>query len=153
MGEALNAGEICSRIVVVGERDTPLTAAALRMREHHVGCLVVVDQSDSGRRVVGMLTDRDIVTSVVAKAVDPSTLRVEDVMSTGVVTARESDTMAELLATMRRGGLRRLPVVDARGVLVGLVTLDDLLAILAEQMRTVASAIESGQRRERNARS
>lgn len=152
MAETLNAGEICSRIVVVGERDTPLPAAAQRMREQHVGCLVVVDDTGSGRQVVGMLTDRDIVTSVMAKAVDPTTLRVEDVMSTDVVTARESDTFAELLATMRRQGLRRLPVVDAQGVLVGLVTLDDLLGILAEQMRTVVQAIESEQRRERNAR-
>ena len=152
MAETLNAGEICSRIVVVGERDTPLPAAARRMREQHVGCLVVVDDTGSGRRVAGMLTDRDIVTSVMAKAVDPTTLRVEDVMSTDVVTARETDAFTELLATMRHKGLRRLPVVDAQGVLVGLVTLDDLLGILAEQMRTVVQAIESEQRRERNAR-
>ncbi len=152
MTETLNAGEICTRIVVVGERETPLPAAARRMRELHVGCLVVVDETGGGRRVAGMLTDRDIVTSVMAKGVDPSTLRVEDVMSTEVVTARESDAFAELLATMRRKGLRRLPVVDAQGVLVGLVTLDDLLEVLAEQLRMVVQAIESEQRRERHAR-
>lgn len=122
------------------------------MREQHVGCLVVVEQSGAGRRVLGMLIDRDIVTSVVAEAVDPSTLRVEDLMSTGVVTAREADARAEWLATMRRGGFRRLPVLDAQGALVGLVTLDDVLGILAEQMRAVALAIESGQWRERSAR-
>jgi CBS domain-containing protein len=115
----MNAGEIRTRIAVIGERDAPLPAAARRMREQHVDCLVVVDETGGGRRVAGILTDRDIVTSVMAQGVDPSTLRAEDVMSTGVVTARESDAFAELLATMRRRGLRRLPVVDAQGVLVG----------------------------------
>jgi CBS domain-containing protein len=152
MAESLNAGEICNRIVVLAERDTPLADAAQRMREQHVGCLVVVDETGSGRRVVGILTDRDIVTAVVAKAVAPQTLRVEDVMTTDVVTVGEATPFAELLATMRRKGLRRLPVTDAKGALVGLVTLDDALEILAEQLRTVVSAIESEQRRERKAR-
>lgn len=150
MAETLNAGGICTR--VVGERDRPLPAAAQRMREQHVGCLVVVDETAGGRRVAGILTDRDIVTSVMAKGVDPSTLRVEDVMSTDVVTAQESDAFAELLATMRCKGLRRLPVVDAQGVLVGLPTMDDLLEVLAEQLRMVVQAIESGQWREHHAR-
>jgi CBS domain-containing protein len=152
MAETLNAGEICNRIVVVAERNTTVPAAAQRMREQHVGCLVVVEETGSGRRVVGMLTDRDIVTAVVAKAVDPAKLRVEDVMTTDVVTAQESDAFAAVLATMRRKGLRRLPVTDAKGSLVGLLTLDDLLEILAEQMRTVVLAIGSEQRRERNVR-
>ena len=152
MAESLNAGEICSRIVVVAERDTLLADAAQRMREQHVGCLVVVDETGSGRRVVGILTDRDIVTAVVAKAVAPQSLRVDDMMTTAVVTVGEATPFAEVLATMRRKGLRRLPVTDARGALVGLVTLDDVLEILAEQMRTVVQAIENEQRRERNVR-
>jgi len=152
MNEPLNAGEICNRIVVVAERDTPVLAAARRMREQHVGCLVVVDEAGFGRAVVGMLTDRDIVTAIVAQAVDPATLRVGDVMSAEVVTTRDTDSFAELLGIMRRKGLRRLPVVDGKGALLGLVTLDDLLGILAEQMRTVVQAIESEQRRERTAR-
>lgn len=152
MSETLNAGEICNRIVVVAERETTVPEAAQRMREQHVGCLVVVEETASGRRVIGMLTDRDIVTGIIAKAVDPAKLRVEDVMTTDVVTARESDAFAELLATMRRKGLRRLPVTDAKGSLVGLVTLDDVLEILAEQMRTVVLAIGSEQRRERSVR-
>ena len=152
MAETLNAGEICNRIVVVAERTMTVVGAAQRMREQHVGCLVVVDETASGRVVIGMLTDRDIVTGVIAKAVDPAQLRVEDVMTTHVVTVQESTAFAELLAAMRRKGLRRLPVTDAKGALVGLVTLDDLLEIMAEQMRAVVQAIQSEQRRERNVR-
>lgn len=152
MAETLNAGEICNRIVVVAERETGLFAAAERMREQHVGSLVVVDKTGAGRLVVGMLTDRDIVTGVIAKEVDPAVLRVEDVMSTDVVTVTESTPFAELLSTMRRHGLRRLPVVDEHQVLVGLLTLDDVLEVMAEQMHTLVQAIESEQRRERRVR-
>ncbi|MDH4059376.1 MAG: CBS domain-containing protein [Aquincola sp.] len=152
MNEAMCASEICNRIVVVAERSTTVLAAAHRMREQHVGCLVIVEEAALGRRVVGMLTDRDIVTAVIAKAVDPGKLRVEDVMSAEVITAAESAPFAELLATMRRQGLRRLPIVDAKGMLVGLVTLDDLLELMAEQMRTLVQAIGTEQQRERRTR-
>jgi type II secretory pathway predicted ATPase ExeA len=74
--------------VVEAERDTPSLAAAQRMRDQHAGRLVVVGKTGSGRLVVGRLTDHDIVTGVIAKAVDAATLRVEDVMATDVVTAK-----------------------------------------------------------------
>jgi CBS domain-containing protein len=118
------------------------------MRTHHVGCLVVLDDEAAARRVVGMLTDRDIVTAVVAKEVDPRTLCVEDVMSTDVATALETDSMADMLGAMRRKGLRRLPVTRGDGSFVGLVTLDDLLEIQAEQMKALVMTIEAEQRRE-----
>jgi CBS domain-containing protein len=148
MSEKLSAGDVCNRIVTIAERNLPVLRAAQLMRDHHVGSLVVVDETGAGRLVVGLLTDRDIVTSVVAMEVDPATLVVEDVMSHDVVTALESDSVSDLLRTMRRKGLRRLPVVTPNGALVGLVTLDDLLSLMAEQLREMALAIEAEQRRE-----
>lgn len=152
MGEKLNAGELCNRIVTVATRKMTVTQAAQRMREQHVGCLVIVDETGTGRIVAGILTDRDIVTSVVAKGVDPATLSVEDVMTPEVVMAQEQDSVADLLAMMRRKGVRRIPVATTTGVLLGLVTLDDLLEILAEQMSAMVMAIESEQMRERRLR-
>lgn len=152
MGEKLNAGEICNRIVTVATRKMTVVQAAQRMREQHVGCLVVVDEAGAGRIVVGILTDRDIVTSVVAKAVDANRLTVEDVMTAEVVMALEQDSLADLLAMMRRKGIRRIPVATPEGVLRGLVTMDDVLEILAGQLRTVVLAIESEQMRERRLR-
>lgn len=152
MSKKLSAGEVCNRIVTIADRKLPVQRAAQVMRDHHVGSLVVVEESGAGRRVVGMLTDRDIVTSVVAKEVDPSSLVVEDVMSSDVVTALEDDSVTDLLRTMRRKGLRRLPVVTPAGALVGLVTLDDLLSLMAEQLRDMALAIEAEQRRELQSR-
>jgi CBS domain-containing protein len=152
MSEKLNAGDICNRIVTVAGRDMSLVQAAQLMRDHHVGCLVVVDETDAGRLVVGMLTDRDIVTAVIAQEVEPNTLRVEDVMATDVVTALEEDSVMDLLGLMRRKGLRRIPVTTPGRALQGLVTLDDLLEIFAEQLRALVLAIEAEQLRERKAR-
>jgi CBS domain-containing protein len=73
-------------------------------------------------------------------------------MTAEVVMALEQDSLADLLALMRRKGVRRIPVATPNGVLLGLVTLDDLLEILAEQLRTVVMAIESEQMRERRLR-
>jgi CBS domain-containing protein len=152
MSEKLNAGDICNRIVTVAERDMSLVQAAQLMRDHHVGCLVVVDETGAGRLVAGMLTDRDIVTAVIAQEVDPNTLRVEDVMTSDVVTALEEDSVMDMLGLMRRKGLRRIPVTTPGRALQGLVTLDDLLEIFAEQLRALVLAIEAEQMRERKAR-
>ena len=152
MSEKLNAGDVCNRIVTIAERNMGLVQAAQLMRDHHVGCLVVVDVAGAGRLVTGILTDRDIVTAVVAKELDPRKLRVEDVMSSEVVTVFEHDSILDLLATMRGKGLRRIPVTSAQGALIGLVTLDDLLELMAEQMHSMVQVIETEQLRERKVR-
>lgn len=152
MGERLTTGEICTRSVSIAFRDTPLNGAARLMRENHVGCLVVVDDSAGQRIVVGMLTDRDIVTAVVASDLDPAALSAGEVMTTDLVTAREDDSLIDLMRTMRRKGVRRIPVVGGQGELVGLVALDDVLAILAEEMGLLVAAIDSEGQRERKMR-
>lgn len=152
MREPMNAGGVCNRIVTVAERTMPLLKAAQLMRDRHVGCLVVVNETGAGRSVVGMLTDRDIVTMVVAKELDVNKLLVEDVMIPEVVTALGEDSIKDLLATMKRKGLRRLPVVTSIGILVGLITLDDLLPLMAEQLRDMATVIEAEYLHERRDR-
>lgn len=141
-------GEICSRDVVVTRRDTSVREAAKLMREYHVGALVVVDETGEGRRPVGVLTDRDIVVGIVAKALDPDGLRVDEVMAPQVVTASERAGVAETVELMRAKGVRRVPVVDARGMLVGIVAADDFVDLLAEEMSAIARMIVREQHRE-----
>lgn len=148
MGERLDAGAICTRLVTFAQRTMAVNEAARLMRTHHVGSLVVADDTPAGRVPVGMLTDRDIVTAVVAKDVDPRRLTVEDVMSADLVTVRSDASLIDLLRTMRAKGVRRLPVTDAAGVLVGLVSLDDLLGVITEELRATVAAIEAEQARE-----
>jgi CBS domain-containing protein len=152
MAERLNAGDLCTRSIAFAHRNMAVDEAARMMREQHVGSLVVVDETPDGRVVVGMLTDRDIVTAIVAKVVDPSVVRVGDAMSTDVVTARADDSIVDVLGAMRRKGVRRIPVVDAKGALLGLVALDDVPELVAQELDLVVNAMRSGRRHESVAR-
>lgn len=152
MNEKMTAGDLCNRIVTIAEPGLSVVDAARLMREHHVGCLVVTEGPRDARKVVGMLTDRDIVTAIVAKGVDPARLVVEDVMTSAVVTFGEDDTVMDLLDMMRTKGIRRVPVTTVQGMLVGLMALDDLLEIVAEQLMAVVKAIGAEQARERKTR-
>jgi CBS domain-containing protein len=141
----MNVGEVCSRVVVFAERTMPLNEAARLMRDQHVGSLVVIDETPAGRVPAGMITDRDIVVAVVARELDPRTLSVGEVMGRDLAVAREADSEFDALRVMRRRGIRRLPVIAPDGTLAGLVTLDDLLGLLAEELGNLARAVETEQ--------
>ncbi|HEX5685024.1 MAG TPA: CBS domain-containing protein [Ideonella sp.] len=147
----LTAGDVCTRIVAISFRSVRLAEAAQTMRDQQVGCLVVVEESDPGRTVVGILTDRDIVVSVLAKDQDARYMVVSQAMTADVVTAREEDSVLDVLELMRRKGVRRVPVTGPQAVLVGIVTLDDLLEVVSQEMQALAGAIGSGRARERAA--
>jgi len=152
MGERLTTGEICTRSVTIAFRTTTVDGAARLMRDNHVGCLVVVDEVDGRRIVVGVLTDRDIVTAVVAPGLDAATLTVEDVMTTDLVTAREDDSLIDLMRSMRRKGVRRVPVVGGQDELIGVVTLDDVLGVLSEELSLLVGTVDNEGKRERKMR-
>lgn len=147
----MNIGEICNREVVVAHRDTRLVEAARLMREHHVGSLVVVVERLSERVPVGIITDRDIVVAVVAKELDPRALTVGDVINAGgVLVVREQDSLADALRLMREKGVRRIPVVTKSGALAGIVTIDDLLELVADELNDFVRTV--GQERAREVR-
>lgn len=148
----MNVGEICNREVVVAYRNMTLAEAAGLMREHHVGSLVVVVDRLSERVPVGMLTDRDLAVGVLAMDTDPRTLTVGQVIAGELFTVREQDSMADALRLMRERGVRRVPVLTHSGALAGLVTIDDILDILAEQLGDIVRAIEREQVRETRVR-
>jgi len=126
---AATAMDVCTRAVVTCDAGMPVSEAARKMRKHGVGSLVVVDDGSPGQHVVtGMLTDRDLAIGVVAAERDTQAFRVGDIMSRDVVTARADDSVTSIVALMRHKRVRRIPVTGPEGVLVGIVTLDDLLA-------------------------
>ncbi|OMT59053.1 CBS domain-containing protein [Burkholderia pseudomallei] len=135
----MNAAEICTREVVACRRtDTVLDAAHL-MRDRHVGDLIVVDDAGHAHAPVGMLTDRDIVLSLIAKDVDPAALFVGEIMSAPAAVVHEHDSLWTIAQRMRLMGVRRMPVVNADGALVGMVSVDDLLASVAALFDEIAS--------------
>lgn len=144
--------DICSRGVVIATADDSLRTVAELMRQHHVGSVVVTRDASGVVYPVGIITDRDIVLALVAKDVSPDAVRAGDVMSEPLETADENDEVWQVLERMRTRGVRRLPVVGVRGELIGIVSADDLLELLAEEVVSLARIIGREQRQEANRR-
>jgi CBS domain-containing protein len=117
------------------------------MRQHHVGDVVVVDQEGTRRIPVGIVTDRDIVVEVVAAGLDPSALKIGDLLTGPLVTVDEDEGYAATIYQMTERGVRRVPVVGAGGELVGIITFDDLLRQLATPLAEL-SELAGRERRE-----
>ncbi len=141
----MNVGQICKRSVVTVREFEEITAAARLMREKHVGYLVVVEPIAGADtlRPVGVLTDRDIVVSVIARDVDPRALNVGDVMTRQPVVVGEGAPLSAALKDMRRIGVRRLPVVSGVGHLTGLLSLDDVLDTLSGELVDAAGSVRN----------
>lgn len=137
----MQIGEICTRDVVVCERDTNAVELAQLMRDRHVGDVIVVEPVEGRAVPVGIVTDRDLVLDVLAEEADPATLAAGDLMSAELVTARDTEVVYDAVWHMRSKGIRRLPVVDARGFLVGVLTADDVTAFLAEELAQIARIV------------
>jgi CBS domain-containing protein len=147
----MRIGEICTVPPVYCVREETVQGAAMLMRKHHVGDLVVIEPN--GERVpVGILTDRDIVVSVIALGLDPASLLVGDIMSDDLLTTSENDDVYETIERMRYRGIRRVPVVNSAGGLTGMVSADDLLEFLAEEMGELSRISSHQQSHEKRAR-
>ncbi len=144
--------EFCNRDVVFATRDMSLPEAAQLMREYHVGDLVVVDEVDGKRVPVGIVTDRDMVIEVIAKSLDLTEFSVGDIMGPQLVSAQEQEGVFETIRLMRTKGIRRVPVVNQEGGLVGIISADDILDLLAEEMVELAKVAPREQEREAKTR-
>jgi len=131
-------GQMRTPNVVVTYPDEPLAGAARTMRDNHVGALVVLDPRDPQRRPQGILTDRDIVRGQLLKEADLHCLNVGDVMTSNPLVLPLHMGLSEAIGTLKSRGVRRAPVVDGDGGLVGIVTLDDLLPALARNLQDLA---------------
>lgn len=144
----MTAGEVCNRKVVVATPDTTVVDAAALMKTYHVGDLVVVERLDGERMPIGILTDRDIALSV-DRLVRLPHLNIEDVMTRAPVTAREGVNLYDVLKRMQSHGIRRLPIVNERGGLEGILTFDDVIELLSEELTDLAKLVVREQKRER----
>jgi CBS domain-containing protein len=145
----MNVAEVCTREVLLVRAEQPLVEAAREMRARHVGALVVVEERGGSVHPVGMLTDRDIVCGQFAHQADLNCLTVAEVMAAPAATVSEHQSVEQAISLLRIRGVRRAPVVNAGGELVGIVTLDDLLPAVAGELSELAQLIGSQRRRER----
>jgi CBS domain-containing protein len=125
------------RVVVAQPADT-VASAARKLRDARVGCVVVVRAG----RVTGLLTDRDIALRVVADALDAQSTTVEEIMTTDPFLLDASDTVQSAVNLMQKHGVRRLPIVEPRAGVLGIITADDLVASLSRQLAAVGQAVE-----------
>ena len=145
----MSAGEYCNREIVVVEKSDSVREAAKLMRERHVGDVVVVEQTAKGAKPQGILTDRDIVIELLAKDVDVDSVSVGDIMSTHLVSVKEDTKLLDAINLMRDKAIRRLIVLTETETLAGLLSVDDILEIVTEQLtsltKLIANEIENEQ--------
>jgi CBS domain-containing protein len=140
----MTLGTVCSRNVCVSRRGAALASAVENMTRNHVGAIVVVENSGNhGVKPVGIITDRDVVCGQLSPPRDLFCMVVEDAMSSDIVTLQETCGIAEGLGAMTNRGVRRAPVVDQAGNLVGIVTIDDLLTPLARNLSALAGLVKA----------
>ncbi len=147
--------DIMTRDVTVATRDTTIEEVARMMRDEDTGVIPVVDpvateapEATADRRegrnhgkLVGLITDRDIVIRAIAEGKDPRTTRAEEIMTTDIYTAQPNDRVVEVIRTMGDKQVRRIPVVDREGNLRGIISMADV-ALETEEDRELAHALE-----------
>jgi CBS domain-containing protein len=113
--------------------------AAKFMTDMNVGSVIVMD----GTKATGILTDRDIVTKVMSAGKDPSTTKIRDIMTSPVATISVDKDIADVTHTMSDYKVRRCPVVDASGKIMGMIAFDDILISLGQEMQDIAGVLKS----------
>jgi CBS domain-containing protein len=143
---------ICTPDVICCGPATSVQAAASLMRLKHTGDLVVVDDPEEDRIPLGVITDRDLVVEVLANGLNPATTAVRSLLQTPIVIAQEHEDASEALERMRTHAVRRLPIVGSEGKLVGIITLDDLLQLVAADINALVEIVSREQGRENRLR-
>lgn len=137
----MSVGEYCNREVVVAEKGTSVREAARLMRNYHTGDLIVVERRGNENFPVGIVTDRDLVVEVLAADAAQESLTLADLLYAELSTVAEHEELWSVLNRMRTLGVRRMPVVNQKGVLVGILTLDDAVELVAEALTDMAQLV------------
>ncbi len=136
--------EICTPDVVHCAPEVTALGIARLMRERHVGDVVVVEDEED-QTPIGVVTDRDIVVEVLGRERDPAKVTAREIMRKPVVIARTTEDAGQAVERMKAHGVRRIPVMDERRKLAGIVCLDDLLKQLAAEAGALADIISREQ--------
>lgn len=148
----MRTGDYCSKATASIHGGAGIAQAARLMLDQHIRFLVVHREGDDLRRPIGVLTDRDIARASTGCGGEPSSALVEDVMTGEPLVARESDDLRGVLQIMKLAGIHRMPVIDARGALSGIVSRDGVMANIAGRMRVLVGSAKSEQLQERHSR-
>lgn len=139
----MNLSQLCQRDILTVSAEAPVRKAAEMMRVHHVGALALTDPEDA-TRVVGVVTDRDLVINLLAQDCLPQEQNVGAFSTPHLIRVPGTASVHEAVQAMTQHGVRRLFVTEADGRLMGLVSLDDLLVHLADELGGLAQALRIG---------
>jgi CBS domain-containing protein len=149
----VDVGDLCIREVVVAAPDASLLDVAGLMRTHHVGDVIIIEHRDGRAYPIGIVTDRDIVILGVVEAPDRlHDLIAKDLLTRPLVTVREHESIDAALEIMQDKGVRRIPVIDDEGVLVGILSIDDMIEVLGERLRRITGLFARGRQLEQRER-
>lgn len=144
-------GEVCSRDAVVADASASLRNVVRLMREQHVGCVVVTRSPIDQPVPAGIVTDRDVVSALLVHGHGTLDLPASAVMTRDPLVLSAGLSIEDGIARLRARGVRRAPVVDVSGSLVGLVSVDDILSVLAEDLGSLAKLMALQPAREADA--
>lgn len=149
MLSGMNLGSICNREVLIATSAETLREAGRSMIEHNLGSVVVCEDRDGARRPIGILTDRDLMVALISAGRTAERIAIGDAMTRDPLVLHDDEGIEDAAERLRAHAVRRAPVVDAAGALVGIVAIDDLVDLLAEELDGISRLI----RRQLRARS
>lgn len=138
----MNVGQVCSRGVVSVQEGATVTEVAQLMRDRNVGAIVVVGTRTGQPVARGIITDRDIVRAQLERTVDLSGRAAFDIMTADPLVLEEDTDVTDAMDRMLEHGVRRAPVIDSHGALIGLVSTDDLISQVARELGSLARLLE-----------
>lgn len=139
----LSLAQLCQRDTLTLSAEASVRKAAEMMRTHHVGALALTDPEDP-TRVVGVVTDRDLVIHLLAQDRAPQEQNIGAFGTTHLIRVPGSATVHEAVQAMNQHGVRRVFITEPNGRLMGLLSLDDVLAQLAQELGGLAQALRIG---------
>lgn len=137
--------DIMTKDLVYSHPTDTVDDVAKLMKKEDIGPVLIVEKGDQGKRLVGIVTDRDLAIKVVGEGRDPKKTKVKDVMTTKVVTCRADDDVQNAMNAMAQYQLRRIPVVDEYGTLVGIISQADVATRVDEPEQTAEVVKEISQ--------
>ena len=145
----MRISEICTNHVITATADTDVLTAARMMREQHVGDVVIVEKRGTAELPIGVVTDRDIVIGALAQGVDDlRSIQIGDLVSKKCHVLGTSDRIEKAMDLMLQRGVRRIPVVNDRGELTGILSYDDLVAWMVSRLSGLTRSFANQGRRE-----
>lgn len=135
----MTLGKICRREVITITKIATILAAANLMKRYNIGDLIVVDEYTNAP--LGILTDRDIVIEIIADKLDPMSVTVGDIMNTDLLLLKDYEDRQTALEMMSAKGVRRAPIINDNNSVVGIITIDDLIIMISEEVNSISKII------------